>query len=297
MSRQFVLALIAMASLGSMGVSAETAQPNAASSGSYGNNPDAGNTFIHDDVRLYYEVYGAGEPLLIVHGNGGSIADLSAQIAHFRKSYQVIAMDSRDHGRSGDSPDEITYEKMSDDLAALLDHLETGPANVLGWSDGGIESLLLAIRHPANVKKMVVVSANLNPGEDAFDPEVISVLREEIDAIAVTDTPRERRQLKVASMMLTQPNIDAQELEVITAPTLVLAGDHDIVRAEHTIEIYQHIPNDELVIFPNATHSLLIDDPALFNATVEDFLRGTVVGKPRVNNPVAALEALQGTSE
>src|SRR4026208_1625671 len=117
----------------------------------YGSNPAAGRTFSHDGVKLYYEVYETGEPLLLVHGNGSSIGELKAQIDHFRKRYRVIAMDSRDHGKSGDSPDEITYEKMTDDLAALLDHLKTGPVNVLGWSDGGIEGLLLGIRHPAKV--------------------------------------------------------------------------------------------------------------------------------------------------
>ena len=98
----------------------------------YGSNPSAGKTFTHDGIKLYYEVYGAGSPLLLVHGNGGSIHDLSAQIDYFRKRYKVIAMDSRDHGRSADSPDKITYEKMTGDLAALLDHLQTGPVDVLG---------------------------------------------------------------------------------------------------------------------------------------------------------------------
>ena len=76
-------------------------------------------------VTLYSEVYGAGDPLLIVHFTGGSVADVGVQIDHFRKGYKVIAMDSRDQGKSGDSPDELTYEKMTDDLAALLDHLQT----------------------------------------------------------------------------------------------------------------------------------------------------------------------------
>lgn len=77
----------------------------------YGSNPAAGSTFAHDGVTLYYEVYGEGEPVLLVHGNGGNIATLKAQIEHFRKHYKVIAMDSRDQGKSGDSPDNITYEK------------------------------------------------------------------------------------------------------------------------------------------------------------------------------------------
>ena len=93
-------------------------------------------------MTLYYEVYGQGEPLVVIHGNGGSIGMLAAQIAFFRSRYRVIAMDSRDQGRSSDSPGPITYEAMADDLAALLDHLQIGPVNVLGWSDGGIEALL-----------------------------------------------------------------------------------------------------------------------------------------------------------
>jgi pimeloyl-ACP methyl ester carboxylesterase len=111
----------------------------------YGSNPAAGHTFVHDGIKFYYEIYGTGEPLLVIHGNGGSMHDLSAQIAYFRKHYRVIAMDSRDQGKSGDSPDKITYEKMTDDLNALLDHLQTGPVDVLGWSDGGIEALLLGV--------------------------------------------------------------------------------------------------------------------------------------------------------
>src|SRR5574340_1239690 len=98
------------------------AKPAARAAEKYGSNARAGATFTHDGVKLYYEVYGAGEPVLLVHGNGGKIADLAAQIDHFRKRYKVIAMDSRDQGRSGDSTDRITYEKMADDLAAQIDH-------------------------------------------------------------------------------------------------------------------------------------------------------------------------------
>ena len=140
----------------------------------YGSNPAAGKTFTHDGVSLYYEVYGSGEPVLLVHANGGSIASFRAQIECFRQHYKVIAMDSRDQGRSADSPDKITYEKMTDDLAALLDHLQTGPVNVLGCSDGAIEALLLGIRHPEKVKKIAAMAANLNPTEEALYPNSLS---------------------------------------------------------------------------------------------------------------------------
>ena len=263
----------------------------------YGANAAAGHTFTHDGVTLYYEVYGTGEPLLMVHGNGGSISDLRKQIAYFRKRYMVIAMDSRDHGRSGDSAEALTYEKMTDDQAALLDHLKVGPVNVLGWSDGGIEALLLGIRHPAKVKKLIAMAANLNPTEDAFSPDILALIKTMMADIpaAARDTPEGRRSLEVTGMMLVEPNIDVKALEGITAPTLVLAADHDVIRDEHTIDIYHHVPNSQLAIFPNATHMIPYDDPATFNATVERFLRTPFVKRERIKDTMASLEKMKAS--
>jgi pimeloyl-ACP methyl ester carboxylesterase len=261
----------------------------------YGANPVTGRTFTHDGVRLYYEVYGAGEPLLLVHGNGGSIADLGAQIGYFRKHYKVIAMDSRSQGKSGDSPDRLTYEKMADDLAALLDHLKVRPAYVLGWSDGGIEALLLGIRHPAKVKKIAAMAANLNPSEEAVRPEIIALIKSMIAAAPAgyKETPKGRREMDVTQLLLDEPHIDPQALEAITAPTLVLAGDRDVIRDEHTLEIYRRIPNSQLAIFPNATHMVPFDDPALFNATVERFFRTRFVKRDRINDLLKSLERMR----
>ena len=261
----------------------------------YGANAAAGRTFTHDGVKLYYEVYGTGEPLLMVHGNGGSISDLRNQIAHFRRRYMVIAMDSRDHGRSADSAETLTYEKMTDDLAALLEHLKVGPVNVLGWSDGGIEALLLGIRHPAKVKKLVAMAANLNPSADAFSPDILALIKTMMADIpaAARETPEGKRALKVTGMMLVEPHIDAKALETITAPTLVLAADHDVIRDEHTIDIFHHVPNSQLAIFPNATHMIPYDDPATFNGTVERFLRTPFVKKDRIKDMLASLEKLR----
>lgn len=295
MKRMLVLAVVVTISSTTLaGDQAGPAQPKVVAV-KYGSNATAGHTFTHEGVKLYYEVYGAGEPLLMIHGNGGSIADMSLQIAHFRSRYKVIAMDSRDQGKSADSPGPLTYEKMADDLAALIDELKVGPVNVLGWSDGGINALLLGIRHPGKVKKIVSMAANLNPGPEAISPEVIALVNTMIAAVpaAAKETPAGRRELKVTGMMLKEPNINSKALEEIKAPTLILAGDHDVIRDEHTVEIYHRIPNSQLAIFPNATHMIPYDDPALFNATVERFLRTPFVKKDRIADMMKSFEKMR----
>ena len=300
------ICIVLAAVLLQFGMDAQTSQPatRAAQTSTrpiakYGSNPAAGKTFTHDGVKLYYEVYGAGEPVLLVHGNGGSIGDLKAQIDHFRRRYKVIAMDSRDHGKSGDSPDKITYEKMTDDLAALLDHLQIGPVYVLGWSDGGIEALLLGIRHPAKVKKIAAMAANLKPGDEAVYPEANALMKSMVDSMpaAAKETSEGKRELKVTQMVLDEPHIDPSALEAIAAPTLVLASDHDVIRDEHTLEIYHHIPNSQLCIFPNATHMVPYDDPVLFNTTVERFFRAPFVKKDRIQDLLKSFEALRASQQ
>ena len=260
----------------------------------YGANAPASGTFTHDGVSLYYETYGDGQPLLLVHGNGASIGSMAAQIDFFRKRYKVIAMDSRDQGHSSDSDSPLTYEKMTDDLAALIDHLKLGSVDVIGWSDGGIEALLLGVRHPSKVKKIIAMAANLNPSTNAIYKESEELFRSMLASTpdSVRNTPAGRRAQKVTGMILKEPNIDPTMLERITAPTLVLAGDHDVIRTEHIVEIYNHLPNSQLAIFPNSTHMVPFDDPELFNTTVERFLSTPFVKKDRIADLMKSYEKL-----
>ena len=287
-----MLALLAGVARADGGQSARSPMGAAVAAIPYGANKAASGSFVHDGVTLYYEIYGQGEPLLLIHGNGGSIGTLAAQIAFFKTRRRVIVMDSRDQGRSSDSAEPLTYEKMADDQAALLDHLKTGPVDVLGWSDGGIEALLMGVRHPDKVRKLVAMAANLTP--DAVYPEVDQLVKDMLASITpeARNTPQGRRELKVATILMTEPHIDLALLKKVAAPTLILSGDHDLIRLSHTVDIYEALPNAELAVFPNSTHLVPYDDPAMFNDTVQRFLTTPFKRKDRIPDTMASFERL-----
>jgi pimeloyl-ACP methyl ester carboxylesterase len=240
----------------------------------YGSNSTAGDTFIFNGTRFYYETYGEGVPLLLIHGNGESIKSFKSQIGDFARHHRVIAMDSRGQGRSELGTAALTYEQMAEDTNALLDHLALKRVKVLGWSDGGIIGLLLAIRHPDKVAMLAVMGANLQP--DAAYPwavDGIARVRKRITArLANSSDPKPLRlQLQLLDLLGNQPHIPLTDLATITVPTLVMAADRDVIRDEHTLSIFHALPKSQLAIFPGATHMIPVQDPARFNRTVLDF--------------------------
>ncbi len=242
----------------------------------YGNNAAAGKFAKVNGIKMYYEEYGKGQSLLLIHGNGGNIQTMGYQIEHFSRSYRCIIADSRGHGKSGLNTSRLMYEQMAGDWAALMDHLKLDSSFVIGWSDGGILGLLLAIHHPGKVKMLATMGANLQPDTSAVYPWAVNwVARyEKITDSMITrgDTTQNWKLAKQhIDLMGKQPNIALGDLKKISAPTLVLAGDRDVIREEHTVKIYQYIPKSQLCIFPGETHMIPISDPELFNKTVERF--------------------------
>ncbi len=270
MRRSFAILLFFLGSV--LAFSAGLARPKLAIP--YGDDPTAGAFAEINGIRLYYEVRGSGPAMLIIHGNGGSIGDLGYQIDFFSAHYRVLAADSRGHGKSEMGGGPLTYIQQSEDLNALLEKLHLRKVYVLGWSDGGILGLLLAIHHPDKVARLAIMGANLNP-EGAYPWALAWVDRQSRlvdEMIAQGDESKPWPVLKQwLNLLGTQPQIPLTDLAKIEAPTLVMAADKDVIRDTHTLEIFHGIPRAHLAIFPGQTHMIPWADHELFNQTVERF--------------------------
>ncbi|HEX4371914.1 MAG TPA: alpha/beta hydrolase [Puia sp.] len=240
----------------------------------YGDNKAAGHYLNTRGIKLYYEVYGTGEPLLFIHGNGGSIGNFSNNIPYFAKYYKVIAVDSRAQGKSIDNNDSLSFEMMADDFNALLDSLHADSTYVIGWSDGGINGVLLAIRHPGKVKKLAVTGTNLWPDTTGLTPFVFNLIKNDNQALRKKEqTQQVKNELKISDLDLFQPHITLEQLHTISCPTLVIGGDHDAIPVLHTVLIAQNIPRSYLWIIPNSGHSTPIFKKDQFNPLIKDFFK------------------------
>jgi len=242
----------------------------------YGNNNQTGKMADINGIKIYYEVYGKGEPLLLIHGNGQNISEMHNQIEYFAKKNKVIVVDSRGHGKSGLGEGRLTYLQMMEDYNSLLDTLQVKGAKIIGWSDGGIQALLLAIYHPDKVGKMALMGANLQPGPEAVSGWVYPLLKplqetfdQMVESGDTSDDWNHHKQL--IDLLFTQPNISIESIRKINVPVLVMAGDKDIIRGVHTLEIFDNLPKAHLAILPGQTHWAPATDPETFNSLVDKF--------------------------
>ena len=243
----------------------------------YGNNPRAGNYASINGIEMYYEVYGKGEPLLLIHGNGGSINGHKGRIEYFKNKYKVIAADCRAHGKTADIGDSLTYINMTSDINALLNHLKIDSCFIWGQSDGGIIGLRLAMDYPDKVKRLAVFGANIKPDTNAVFNSIVNWVDETIEK--TTDD----HQRRLFELLKYQPQIEFSELSKIKAPILIMSGDRDAIRLEHTLEIFHHIENSNLFIMPGSTHFGSYEKPNLFNLILEDFFSNPFSKKATVD--------------
>ncbi|AZB23319.1 alpha/beta fold hydrolase [Chryseobacterium bernardetii] len=237
----------------------------------YGKNDSAGKYLKLKDTDLYYEVYGTGEPLVLLHGNSGSIKDYYQQIPVLSKQYKIIAVDTRGQGKSKDtSKKDFTYKLFADDVKALADELKLDKVNIVGWSDGGNTGLEFALKYPERLNKLVTIGANAFPEgvEDKLIERFTSQIKQ-LNDMASGETFNERRLLKI---MLTEPGISKDDLNKIKSKVLVIAGDRDVIKPDHTEFISKQIPNAEKKIYKDTTHMVPYEQPDQLNADILSFL-------------------------
>jgi pimeloyl-ACP methyl ester carboxylesterase len=239
----------------------------------YGNNPAVGKYYTVRGIKMYTEVYGQGKPLLLIHGNGGDMSAFKNNIPFFSKKFKVIAVDSRAQGKTIDTGDSLSFEMMADDFAALLDVMHIDSAYVIGWSDGGINVLLLALRHPDKVIKLVSTGANMTPDSSAIIPSLWKDEKKQYDSEyqKVWTTAKEKNDWKIFKLDWDQPNVPLENLKGIKCPSLIICGDHDLITIEHTAGIYKNIPQAYLWVVPNSGHPTLIEHRDEFDELVYKF--------------------------
>ena len=230
----------------------------------YGKNPN-GKYINLDDAKIYYEEYGIGEPLILLEGNNGLISDFHNQIPFLSKQFRVIALDTRAQGKSLDFAEkDYGYEKLADDLFQIVKQLKLQKVNILGWSDGGITGLIFTSQNSNLVNKLITIGANTNP--NGVKEELLISIKERYEN---TDDEKEKRRL---NLMINYPNISDNDLQKIKNPVLVIAGDNDEIKLEHTKKIAKKIENSKLQIIQNSTHNVPFDQPEILNNKILNFL-------------------------
>ncbi|MES2427747.1 MAG: alpha/beta hydrolase [Bacteroidota bacterium] len=239
----------------------------------YGANKATGKYYNIRGFKMYCEIYGTGKPLLMIHGNDGSISTFSGLIPHFADEYKVIVADSRAQGKSTDSKDSLSYEMMADDFAALLDQMHIDSAYVIGWSDGGVNAILMALRHPEKIKKMAISGAILKPDPTIVDPAEWTEGITKYNRLKTisSKTNQQMHDWKLIRLEIDEKPISLNALQSIQCPTLVIGGDHDIINPKHTRLIQQNIPNSRLWIVPNSGHGTLFEHRRKFINKVDVF--------------------------
>jgi pimeloyl-ACP methyl ester carboxylesterase len=238
----------------------------------YGENPNAGKYANVNGIRLYYETYGQGPPLLLLHGNSVSIRSFDLQIPEFAKSYTVIAVDTRGHGKSTEDGKTYTYDLFADDMKAFLDHLGLDSVHVVGWSDGGNTGLIMAMKYPAKVRSLVCMGANVFIDHSVVKWWVFPVLRYQQRQIRSDTSSYALNRKRLIHMLLNEPRHHFEDLGSIGCPVLVMAGRKDIIKDQHTLDIARHIPGATLMIVPHEGHEYPWDNPQGFNKAVLEFL-------------------------
>jgi pimeloyl-ACP methyl ester carboxylesterase len=257
----------------------------------------AGNRVKVNGMQMYYEVSGRGDPLIVLHGAYMNIPTMGAIIPRLARTHRVYAVELQGHGRTTDIDRPITYPNLADDVAAFMDAVGVGKADVFGYSMGSVVGLQLAIRHPAKVNKLVAASVSYDvqgwqPEFKAFIPQM------KVEMFLQMPFAKEYRKLaanpdgfpELVKKMIAlekEPMAWGNEVKALKAPVLVITGDADVATLEHSVAMFRLLggggPGDmgkplsasRLAVLPATSHTAVITQPDLLHAFIEPFLKGT----------------------
>jgi len=230
-------------------------------------------------VKIWYAEFGRGEPVILLHGGLANSNYWGLLVPALEKRYRVIVMDSRGHGRSTRNAQPYGYDLMASDVIALMDHLQIRKAAVVGWSDGAILGLDIAIHHPERLTKLFAFAANSDPSgvADISKSPVFNayIARAEKEYQKLSATPTEYNSFldQISKMWATLPNFTKEQLAAIRTPTWIVDADHDeAIKRENTEFMAAQIPDAGLLLLPEVSHFAFLQDPQQFNEAVLHFM-------------------------
>lgn len=231
-------------------------------------------------IKIWYAEYGQGEPVILLHGGLANANYWGKQVPELAKSYRVIVMDSRGHGRSSRDKRPFGYGLMASDVLSLMDYLHVQAAAIIGWSDGAILGLYIAIHHPERVTKLFAFAANSDPTavKDVAQSPVFSqfIARAEREYEELSPSPDSYSAFvaQIEGMWAAEPNFTSEQLGAIQVPVLIADGDHDeAIKRENTEFMAREIPNAGLLLLPGVSHFAFLQDPEQFNCNLLHFLQ------------------------
>ena len=223
-------------------------------SSNYGKNDSVGKYYAIRGIQMYVEVYGQGEPLLLIHGNGNTIRSISPLIYEFQNKYKVIAVDCRNYGNSKDMGDSLSDEMIADDLNELMIKMNLNNIYVLGISSGANSALWLAAKYPKQVKKAAIDGANLTSSAETIGEYWNTHHKTQLDSLNTIQNKTEKEKVLLKSIKREYNNMTLEDLHKIQAPTMIISGDYDVIKPSHSVQIFENIQKAYLYIQPSSGH-------------------------------------------
>ncbi len=254
----------------------------------YGQNAKTRKYANINGERIYYEIYGKGFPLVLLHGGLGSISEFKNNISDLAKEFQVIAIDSRGYGRSTNMNDTLSYSVMASDVYNLINYLKLDSVDIVGFSDGGIIGFHLASKYPSKVRKVIASGANYSiEGLKSTWFQDTMMLREKVLHDGFWKRFREAYKSNpnpdkfdihiqmIRKMWITEPYLSKEYFDKISKPVLLIFGDRDVIKMNHILEMYEQLPEKtrQLCIFPNTSHFTFKERPNEIDRVIIEFLK------------------------